>query len=505
MANFHDRYSLQERLGRGSYAVVHRCIHTETKKHHAVKIISKAKTSPSQLKDLQQEVDIMKEASHRNIINVLDVMDTPASLFLVLELVDGGDLFQVIMKLVSYTEGVAATLMYNLLQALDYLHTLGIVHRDLKPDNMLLLHKLPTSKLQPNDTPALLSSIKVADFGFATKCGPEDTLVKCCGTPYYLAPEILKVGVFKTGPPYGLQCDLWSSGVIAYVILCGWPPFQGKTRDQLFRTIVAGRFRFDKQTVWDTISDQAKDFVAKLLVVDPTQRLTAAQALQHPWLANIPTTAAHMPKVQNRLSDFNSRHKFKGAVFGIEAIHRLKYLESCRRKRLKPNSAILSNLEGAVQPSECLDLSNNYVGRKGLAAVMSLVESKQHLKVLLLNNNDIDNLSFGILATTLKQHRSITKLDCSHNPLTRGAGKRLILLLQQNPNIQEILLSGTDLHPEKLDAINTLLSATEAPPALPPSPPSPERKAIRTYPRRPPNTWPQHFDGIAFGCFFACL
>ena len=436
---FNGIYQLGEELGRGSFAVVHKCIHKKNGKSFAVKVVNKCKTTASQLKDLDAEISIMRNLRHKSIISLYEVVASSTSLYIVLELVRGGDLFHMISKLKHYSETVAAQLMSNFMSALDYMHKQGVAHRDMKPDNMLLVNPMPKNMAGIKYESTILSEIKIADFGFASECGDEENMTKCCGTPSYIAPEVLECGLYKTGPPYGKQADMWSAGVICYVLLSGSPTFQAAKRDALFKLIVKAEYTFSGQ-LWDRISADAKDLISKLLVKNPKKRFTAEAALQHPWLKDSqPDT--HLPNLQARLSTFNAREKFKGAVFGVEAAHRMLYLTWCAKTNLKPNSGVLADMEAQPEEeSDVLDLNKNYVGSKGIPAIMQVVAAKAKLKKLMLAANEIENTDVSVVVSTLEKHPSVTHIDLSNNPLSRTAAKKLQYLVQKNPCIQVWML-----------------------------------------------------------------
>eukprot|EP00906_Rhabdomonas_costata_P026567 RCo037858 len=482
---FNALYSLQEQLGKGSYAVVHRCIKRDSSRaQFAVKVVDKTKAKGSTLESLTTETAIMKQIQHRHIVSLADVLNTSTTLYIVLELLRGGDLLMMVTKLTSYSESTAACLMGKMLNALNYLHNKGICHRDLKPDNLLLTRPITSLKIDPQIHKEWLTDIKVADFGFATTCSDDNTLTKCCGTPYYIAPEILNHGVYKSGPPYGKQCDMWSAGVIAYVLLCGFPPFNGKDRSELFRRIVRGDVKFPPDTAWGRVSDEAKSFVRALLEVNPSKRLTAETAMQHPWVQAelvfsgdgcgsplTPRSALNrsssraslppLPEVQKRLRGLRGEAgAVKAAVFGIEAAQRMEYLAFCKEHGQKPNSGLVADMEaraGEVEPEE-LNLSQNYFGKKGMAAVMVAVAAKRTLKKLVLQANEIDNTSVDLLVDTLARHPSVTHIDLSQNPLSRTGAKKLQELVRRNPNLLQIDLHGTQIHADRVELINRMLS-----------------------------------------------
>ncbi|EPY82826.1 hypothetical protein CB1_000622029 [Camelus ferus] len=215
---------------------------------------------------IQNEVSILRRVKHPNIVLLIEEMDVPTELYLVMELVKGGDLFDAITSTNKYTERDASGMLYNLASAIKYLHSLNIVHRDIKPENLLVYEHQDGSK-----------SLKLGDFGLATIVdGP---LYTVCGTPTYVAPEIIA----ETG--YGLKVDIWAAGVITYILLCGFPPFRGSSDDQevLFDQILMGQVDFPSP-YWDNVSDSAKELITMMLLVDVDQRFSAVQVLEHPWV-----------------------------------------------------------------------------------------------------------------------------------------------------------------------------------------------------------------------------
>ncbi|XP_050977224.1 serine/threonine-protein kinase DCLK1a isoform X5 [Labeo rohita] len=262
-----DRYKVGRMIGDGNFAVVHECVEHSTGRAYALKIINKGKCRGKEHM-IQNEVAILRRVKHPNIVLLIEEMDTYSELYLVMELVKGGDLFDAITSANRYTERDASGMLYNLANAIKYLHSLNIVHRDIKPENLLVYEHQDGSK-----------SLKLGDFGLATVVdGP---LYTVCGTPTYVAPEIIA----ETG--YGLKVDIWAAGVITYILLCGFPPFRGSTDDQeaLFDQILLGQLEFPLP-YWDNVSDSAKELIVSMLQVEVDQRYTALQVLEHPWVTN---------------------------------------------------------------------------------------------------------------------------------------------------------------------------------------------------------------------------
>ena len=264
-----EEYEIGETLGTGHFSKVKLGINRKTGEKCAIKIIQKP--TGSKIAMLKTEVDIMTRTEHPNVVRLYKVHETTTVLYLVMELLTGGELFDRIVAKGHYSEASARELTVTLLNAVGYLHSMGIAHRDLKPENLLL-----------KDT-SEAAVVKITDFGlskiFSDDAAGEVVMKTACGTPGYVAPEVL---MHET---YSSQVDLWSIGVIVYILLCGFPPFYGDNDAQMFRKIKAGTFKF-LSPYWDPISQDAKDFVSKLLVVDPKKRLTCAEALKHKWLMN---------------------------------------------------------------------------------------------------------------------------------------------------------------------------------------------------------------------------
>jgi len=270
MGDIEKAYEFKTELGRGAFSIVYLATQKATGQQYAVKVINKKDLGKDYEKNLKMEVDILKKVNHPNIIALKELFDTPDKLYLIMELVTGGELFDKIVEKGSYTESEASHLVHKIVSAVAYLHNLGIVHRDLKPENLLL-------KRADNDL-----EIAIADFGLSKIVGQQMMMQTACGTPSYVAPEVLDAS------GYDNAVDMWSIGVITYILLCGFPPFYGDTVPEIFEQIMAAKFEYPEE-YWGSISNDAKQFIERLLVVDPAQRLSAVDALRHPWLAGSAT------------------------------------------------------------------------------------------------------------------------------------------------------------------------------------------------------------------------
>ncbi|XP_053408767.1 serine/threonine-protein kinase DCLK3-like isoform X5 [Mercenaria mercenaria] len=259
------KYELGRTLGDGNFAIVRMSKMKATGVEYAMKVIDKPKLKGKEHM-VENEIEIMKDCNHPNIVKLYEEYETVDKIYLVMELVKGGDLFDAITQSVKFGEVDAAHMVKDLCSALFYLHSRVIVHRDLKPEN-LLVHRNKDMTI----------SLKLADFGLAMDV--KEAIYTVCGTPTYVAPEILsEIG-------YGLEVDMWAVGVISYILLCGFPPFRSPDRNQteLFEFIKAGEYEF-LSPYWDNISSSAKDLIEHLLVVDKKRRYTAIDVLSHPWI-----------------------------------------------------------------------------------------------------------------------------------------------------------------------------------------------------------------------------
>eukprot|EP01059_Diplonema_ambulator_P012547 TRINITY_DN2290_c0_g1_i2.p1 TRINITY_DN2290_c0_g1~~TRINITY_DN2290_c0_g1_i2.p1 ORF type:complete len:358 (+),score=115.81 TRINITY_DN2290_c0_g1_i2:608-1681(+) len=278
--DFYRDYTIKDKIGEGAFATVHLCTSNTTDEEFAVKLVDKSRAGIGELKDIWHEVNIMKDLNHKGIVYLHGNYEGDENIIIIMNRVNGGTLFHRIIALKHYTEEHAALAIKNLLEALAYLHSEGIAHRDLKPENLLLKNKMEDTE----DSLKALTEVVIADFGLASR----PPLTSTCGSPCYLAPEVITAtfgSQFKkaTGP-YDTRCDVWSLGVVLYVMLSGKLPFAGTTRTALFNQILNAEVRFPSSTVWDTVSTDAKHFISSLLTKDPQNRPTSAEALKHRWI-----------------------------------------------------------------------------------------------------------------------------------------------------------------------------------------------------------------------------
>ncbi|XP_077400132.1 serine/threonine-protein kinase DCLK2-like [Vanacampus margaritifer] len=262
-----SKYKIGKVIGDGNFAVVKECVERSNGQEFALKIIDKARCCGKEHL-IENEVAVLRRVRHPSIIQLIEVDETPSQLFLVMELVKGGDLFDAITSSTKYSEHDAGAMVYNLGGAIKYLHRMNIVHRDIKPENLLVCE-------YPDGT----KSLKLGDFGLATVV--EGPLYTVCGTPTYVAPEIIA----ETG--YGLKVDIWAAGIITYILLCGFPPFRSENnvQEELFDQILRGKLEFPSPD-WDTIGLPAKMLISQMLQVNVDARFTADEILSHPWVSD---------------------------------------------------------------------------------------------------------------------------------------------------------------------------------------------------------------------------
>nr|XP_049577590.1 calcium/calmodulin-dependent protein kinase type II delta 2 chain isoform X1 [Syngnathus scovelli] len=295
---FTDEYQLFEELGKGAFSVVRRCVKISSGQEYAAKIINTKKLSARDHQKLEREARICRLLKHPNIVRLHDSISEEGFHYLVFDLVTGGELFEDIVAREYYSEADASHCIQQILESVHHCHVNGIVHRDLKPENLLLASKLKGA------------AVKLADFGLAIEVqGDQQAWFGFAGTPGYLSPEVLRKD------PYGKPVDMWACGVILYILLVGYPPFWDEDQHRLYQQIKAGAYDFPSPE-WDTVTPEAKDLINKMLTINPSKRITASEALKHPWICQRSTVASmmHRQETVECLKKFNARRKLKGAI-----------------------------------------------------------------------------------------------------------------------------------------------------------------------------------------------
>ncbi|KAK7500973.1 hypothetical protein BaRGS_00007853 [Batillaria attramentaria] len=304
-AKFSDIYELKEELGKGAFSIVRRCVQKATGLEFAAKIINTKKLSARDHQKLEREARICRLLKHPNIVRLHDSIQDDGYHYLVFDLVTGGELFEDIVAREFYSEADASHCMQQILESVNYCHQHGIVHRDLKPENLLLASK------------AKGAAVKLADFGLAIEVqGDQQAWFGFAGTPGYLSPEVLRKD------PYGKPVDVWACGVILYILLVGYPPFWDEDQHRLYAQIKAGAYDYPSPE-WDTVTPEAKHLINSMLTVNPAKRITASEALKHPWICQRERVASvvHRQETVDCLKKFNARRKLKDYIhYTIESL-----------------------------------------------------------------------------------------------------------------------------------------------------------------------------------------
>ncbi|XP_060806724.1 phosphorylase b kinase gamma catalytic chain, liver/testis isoform isoform X2 [Amyelois transitella] len=318
---FYAKYEPKEIIGRGISSTVRRCIEKETGKEYAAKIIDLSQESQDGVdthtmrEATRQEIHILRMvAGHPYIIELQDVFESETFIFLVFELCKNGELFDYLTSVVTLSEKKTRYIMRQVLEGVRYVHSKSIVHRDLKPENILLDDQL---------------NVKITDFGFAKILKEGEKLFELCGTPGYLAPETLKANMFEDAQGYGLEVDIWACGVIMFTLLVGCPPFWHRKQMVMLRNIMEGKYSFTSPE-WADISEDPKDLIRRLLVVEPSERIGIQDALNHSFFNTVAIKSG----------GFNARAKLRVGLVTVRAAVRLQRLPHTSTRALPLHDAL---------------------------------------------------------------------------------------------------------------------------------------------------------------------
>ncbi|KAM4526470.1 calcium/calmodulin-dependent protein kinase type II subunit gamma isoform 2-T2 [Fundulus diaphanus] len=339
---FTDEYQLYEELGKGAFSVVRRCVKKSSGQEYAAKIINTKKLSArgtvsQDHQKLEREARICRLLKHPNIVRLHDSISEEGFHYLVFDLVTGGELFEDIVAREYYSESDASHCISQILESVNHIHQHDIVHRDLKPENLLLASKMKGA------------AVKLADFGLAIEVqGDQQAWFGFAGTPGYLSPEVLRKD------PYGKPVDIWACGVILYILLVGYPPFWDEDQHKLYQQIKAGAYDFPSPE-WDTVTPEAKNLINQMLTINPAKRITAEQALKHPWICHRSTVASmmHRQETVECLRKFNARRKLKGAILTTMLVSR-----NFSVGRQHTNSAAAASSTASLAQEACKSLLN---------------------------------------------------------------------------------------------------------------------------------------------------
>jgi len=354
---FSDNYELKEELGKGAFSIVRRCVQKSTGLEFAAKIINTKKLSARDFQKLEREARICRKLQHPNIVRLHDSIQEESFHYLVFDLVTGGELFEDIVAREFYSEADASHCIQQILESVNHCHQNGVVHRDLKPENLLLASK------------AKGAAVKLADFGLAIEVqGEQQAWFGFAGTPGYLSPEVLKK------EPYGKPVDIWACGVILYILLVGYPPFWDEDQHRLYAQIKAGAYDYPSPE-WDTVTPEAKNLINQMLTVNPAKRITAAEALKHPWICQRERVASvvHRQETVDCLKKFNARRKLKGAIlttmlatrnFSSRSIINKKTSEGSNVKESTDSSTTIEDEEVKEKAKAGVDRSSTVIAKE---------------------------------------------------------------------------------------------------------------------------------------------
>ncbi|XP_051539943.1 calcium/calmodulin-dependent protein kinase (CaM kinase) II beta 1 isoform X5 [Myxocyprinus asiaticus] len=397
---FTDEYQLYEELGKGAFSVVRRCVKLSTGQEYAAKIINTKKLSARDHQKLEREARICRLLKHPNIVRLHDSISEEGFHYLLFDLVTGGELFEDIVAREYYSEADASHCIHQILDSVHHIHQHDIVHRDLKPENLLLASKCKNA------------AVKLADFGLAIEVqGDQQAWFGFAGTPGYLSPEVLRKEA------YGKPVDIWACGVILYILLVGYPPFWDEDQHKLYQQIKAGAYDFPSPE-WDTVTPEAKNLINQMLTINPAKRITAQEALKHPWVCQRSTVASmmHRQETVECLKKFNARRKLKGAILTTMLVSRnFSAAKSLLNKKadVKPqtnstkNSIVTSpkgNLPSPALEAQATVIHNAVDGIKESSDSSNATVEDEEMKGKVVDNSSV-------------QSNPSTQTELAHTPL----------------------------------------------------------------------------------------
>ncbi|XP_021125362.2 calcium/calmodulin-dependent protein kinase type II subunit gamma isoform X6 [Anas acuta] len=375
---------------RGAFSVVRRCVKKNSSQEYAAKIINTKKLSARDHQKLEREARICRLLKHPNIVRLHDSISEEGFHYLVFDLVTGGELFEDIVAREYYSEADASHCIHQILESVNHIHQHDIVHRDLKPENLLLASKCKGA------------AVKLADFGLAIEVqGEQQAWFGFAGTPGYLSPEVLRKD------PYGKPVDIWACGVILYILLVGYPPFWDEDQHKLYQQIKAGAYDFPSPE-WDTVTPEAKNLINQMLTINPAKRITADQALKHPWVCQRSTVASmmHRQETVECLRKFNARRKLKGAILTTMLVSR----------NFSAAKSLLNKKSDGVKPQ-----SNNKTSIVSTAKETPPVQTSMEPQTTVVHN-----ATDGIKGSTESCNTTTEDEDLKAPPLSTGDGSSVL-------------------------------------------------------------------------------
>ncbi|XP_054838854.1 calcium/calmodulin-dependent protein kinase type II subunit gamma isoform X6 [Eublepharis macularius] len=410
---FTDEYQLYEELGKGAFSVVRRCVKKTSSQEYAAKIINTKKLSARDHQKLEREARICRLLKHPNIVRLHESISEEGFHYLVFDLVTGGELFEDIVAREYYSEADASHCIHQILESVNHIHQHDIVHRDLKPENLLLASKCKSA------------AVKLADFGLAIEVqGEQQAWFGFAGTPGYLSPEVLRKD------PYGKPVDIWACGVILYILLVGYPPFWDEDQHKLYQQIKAGAYDFPSPE-WDTVTPEAKNLINQMLTINPAKRITADQALKHPWVCQRSTVASmmHRQETVECLRKFNARRKLKGAILTTMLVSRNFSVGG--RQSSAPASATLSAAAGLAEQAAKSLLNKKSDGVKpqsnNKASVVSPAKETPPVQMSMEPQTTVvHNANDGVKGSTESCNTTTEDEDLKAPPLSIGDGSSVL-------------------------------------------------------------------------------
>jgi len=381
-----DYYKVGKTLGEGAYGKVYQVQHRTTGLIRAMKAIKKKSVLKDEQEKLFSEVSILRDLDHPNIVKLYELYQDEGYYYLITEFCTGGEFFDRIQAMHSFSEKIAADYMKQILSAVVYCHDKSIVHRDLKPENLLL------------DSKSLDARLKVIDFGTSKKFTAGTKMNQKFGTAYYIAPEVLN-------KDYDERCDVWSCGVILYILLCGYPPFGGANDREILNKVKIGKYRFDEDD-WGKISYDAKNLIRKMLTFNPADRISAREALNDKWIQNNTSSIPINQKTLKNLADFSSRNKLKQAILTFIVTQMTSQAE--KDELQKTFQSLDKDSNGVLTKDELIEGYKKVFSDKGNPEieVIRIIE-----EVDINNSGQIDFTEFIIAAMNREKLLNQTKLE----------------------------------------------------------------------------------------------
>lgn len=421
-----DYYQFSSKLGSGAFGSVRLAIQKATNQKRAIKTIQKYRICEDLREKAQffNEVDILRQTDHPNIVRLYEFFEDEENYHLVLEYISGGELFDYIVKSKHLSEAIASKFMKQILSAVSYCHKNNIVHRDLKPENLLL------------DKEGQDCLLKVVDFGTSALFDPKKQMTRKYGTAYYIAPEVLSKN-------YSEKCDLWSCGVILYILLSGKPPFYGKNDKEILRSVMQGHFSI-QGTEWARVSPEAKSLVCRMLQFNPKERISADQALNHPWilgLADYENTQIDLTALNN-LQSFHAELKLQYAILSFIAFQMVSKDEA---KRLSDTfSKIDKNKDGKLSHEELLEAYCLQMGKEAAVEEVKKIMSQVDVN----NSGFIDYTEFITACSAKEELLSKENIDSAFRILDADCSGKITA-----NELKEYLSTGNNVRKEVWDGL----------------------------------------------------